>query len=57
MVLNGLLQSAAYGAELKRVFDRDSKIADNGDDKETPQSYTARIALSLTDAMIKALEK
>jgi hypothetical protein len=57
MALNGLLHSAAYGAELKRIFDRDSVIANKGEETETPQDYTARIALSLADAMIEALTK
>jgi hypothetical protein len=55
MALNGLLHSASYGAELKRVFDGNSEIASKGEEKETPQQYTARIALSLADAMIEAL--
>ncbi len=57
MVLNGLLHSASYGGELKRIFDRDEAIADAGDDSETPQHYTARIALSLADAMTEALKE
>ncbi len=57
MALNGLLHSAQYGGELKRIFDRDAAISDAGDDRETPQHYTARIALSLADAMMQALQE
>jgi hypothetical protein len=57
MALNGLLHSASYGAELRRVFDRQSAIANTGDDGETPQQYTARIAISLADAVCEALQK
>lgn len=57
MALNGLLHSAQYGGELKRIFDRDEAIAAAGDSRETPQHYTARIALSLADAMMEALQE
>ena len=52
--LSGLIRSAMYGAELQRIFDHSGKVADSGADGETPQEYTARIALSLADAMLKA---
>lgn len=52
--LNGLVQSATYGGELKRIFDSSGEIVNSGEPKETPQHYTARIALSLADAMIEA---
>lgn len=55
--LNGLLHSAAYGAELKRIFDRDEAIANAEDEKESPQEYTARLAISLAEAAIRQLEK
>lgn len=57
MALNGLLHSAQYGLELKRIFDANSQIAEAGDGGETPQHYTARIALSLADAMMEALQE
>lgn len=52
--LNGLLHSASYGAELKRIFDANGSIANAGDERESPQDYTARIALSLANAMLAA---
>ena len=51
--LNGLLHSASYGAELKRIFDASESIANAGDERESPQDYTARLALSLADAIIR----
>jgi hypothetical protein len=57
MALNGLLHSAQYGAELQRIFDKSGAIAAEGEERETPQEYTARVALSLADAMIKALDE
>lgn len=51
--LNGLLHSASYGSELQRIFDFNKTIANAGDEKESPQDYTARIAFSLAEAMIR----
>lgn len=46
-----------YGGELGRVFDQQKAIANEaGYERESPQSYTARIAYSLADAMISARE-
>ena len=54
--LNGLV-AFQYGEELGRIFDRDKAIANAGDDKEFPQTYTARIAYSLADAMLAERDK
>ena len=50
-VLQGLV-AFQYGGELGRIFDANKKIADAGDERESPQQYTARIAYSLADAML-----
>lgn len=55
--MQGLLHGSGYGAELKRIFDTDTRIASAGPMRETPQQYTMRIALSLADAGIAELEK
>lgn len=57
MAMQGLLHGSGYGAELQRIFDASRQISDAGQERETPQHYTARIALSLSDALLVELEK
>lgn len=55
LAMQSLIANLSMGAEIKRIFDTDAKIAESGIPEEQPQGYLSRVAISQADALIAAL--
>lgn len=52
-----LITNMEFGGTLQRMFDPEKKIANAGNEKESPQDYLVRVAAAFADAMLADRQK